>query len=60
VLYLPVAIVKKRLGLKASLHGMLQIPSLTLFEKTPLLQLFTGTPLPVSPSQAGNQLNLFN
>jgi hypothetical protein len=32
--YVLVAIVKKRLGVKASLYKMLQIVSLTLFEKT--------------------------
>jgi hypothetical protein len=32
-----VAIVKKRLGINASLYEMLQILSLNLFEKTPVL-----------------------
>src|SRR5580658_7372009 len=36
--YVLVAIVKKRLGLEASLYTLLQIFSLTLFEKTPILQ----------------------
>jgi hypothetical protein len=36
--YLLVAIIKKRLHLKPSLYGVLQILSLTLFEKTPILQ----------------------
>src|SRR6185369_7897151 len=39
--YLLVALLKKRLKLSLSLHAMLQILSLTLFEKTPLLQLFS-------------------
>ena len=39
-----VAIVKKRLAVKASLYEMLQILSLTLFEKTQLLRLFSGIP----------------
>jgi hypothetical protein len=34
--YVLVAIVRKRLGLKASLHQILQVVSLTLFEKTPI------------------------
>jgi hypothetical protein len=42
--YALVAIVKKRLGIKASLYEMLQILSLTLFEKTQLLQLFSDIP----------------
>src|ERR1019366_589259 len=39
--YVLVAIVRKRLGLEASLYQILQILSLTLFEKTPILQAFT-------------------
>jgi transposase len=39
-IYVLVAIVRKRLGLEASLYQILQILSLTLFEKTPI---FTGT-----------------
>ena len=34
--YVLVAIVRKRLGLEASLYQLLQILSLTLFEKTPI------------------------
>jgi hypothetical protein len=58
--YVLVAIVKKRLGIKASLYEMLQILSLTLFEKSPLLQLLTDAPLQISPPDASNQLNLFD
>jgi hypothetical protein len=58
--YLLVAIIKKRLAIKASLYEMLQILSLTLFEKTPVLQLFSGAPLQISPEQPRNQLNLFD
>jgi len=39
--YVLVAIVKKRLDLSQSLYGILQILSVTLFEKTPILQLFS-------------------
>ena len=39
--YVLVALLKKRLKLSSSLHAMLQILSLTLFEKTPLLQVFS-------------------
>ena len=35
--YVLVAIVRKRLGLEASLYQILQVPSVTLFEKTPIL-----------------------
>ena len=36
--YVLVAIVRKRLGLEVSLYQILQILSVTLFEKTPILQ----------------------
>jgi hypothetical protein len=36
--YVLVAIIRKRLGLEASLYQILQILSLMLFEKTPILQ----------------------
>ena len=38
--YVLAAIVRKRLNLEASLYQILQILSLTLFEKTPILQAF--------------------
>jgi len=37
--YVLVAIIKKRLNLSASLYELLQILSLTLFERIPLIQL---------------------
>ena len=43
--YVLVAIVKKRLGVAASLYTILQILSLTLFEKTPLDQLLNDAAL---------------
>jgi hypothetical protein len=36
--YVLVAIVRKRLGLEATLYQILQILSVTLFEKTPILR----------------------
>jgi hypothetical protein len=57
--YVLVAIVKKRLGITASLYEILQILSLMLFEKTELLGLFLDVPPPVSPPCSDNQLNLF-
>jgi len=41
--YVLVAIVKKRLNLDASLYTLLQIFSLTLFEKMPIQQAFAGS-----------------
>jgi hypothetical protein len=57
--YVLVAIVKKRLNLSASLYELLQILSLTMFERTPLDQLLTlSAPEPIG-SDSANQLNLF-
>jgi hypothetical protein len=53
--YVLVAIVKKELGLERSLYEILQILSLTLFEKTPLFQALSQqnalNPEPSSPNQ---------
>lgn len=58
--YVLVTIVKKRLNLDASLYTILQILSLTLFEKTTINQFLTNANykdiLPLEP----NQLNLFD
>jgi len=43
--YLLVAIFKKRHRLPASLYTILQVLSVTLFEKTPILQAFSQLPL---------------
>ena len=56
--YVLVAIVKKRLGLDASLHTLLQILSLTLFEKMPILQAFSQVPAAFDDLADGNQLKL--
>jgi len=57
--YVLVAIIRKRLRLEASLYETLQILSLTLFETTPLNQLLTLAPTPLSRPVGRNQLNLF-
>ena len=57
--YVLVAIVRKRLGLEASLYETLQILSLTMFETTPLDQLLTLAPMIATASNSPNQLNLF-
>ena len=54
-----VAIVKKRLNLDASLYTLLQIFSLTLFEKMPIQQAFAGNRLFSNQDEHNNQLNLF-
>jgi IS4 transposase len=57
--YVLVAIVKKRLNLDASLYTLLQIFSLTLFEKMPIQQAFAGSSYNSEPGGDSNQLNLF-
>ena len=57
--YVLVAIVKKRLGLDASLYTLLQILSVTLFEKMPLPQALSATDPQCDNASTGNQLNLF-
>ncbi len=59
-LYVLVAIIKKRLSLKPSLYIILQILSVTIFEKTPILQALTETKVNVQNTQNGNQLTMFN
>ena len=58
--YVLVAIVKKRLKSEASLYTILQILSLTLFEKTPLDQLLKNMETQMTTPQDNNQLNLFD
>ena len=57
--YVLVAIVKKRLGVDASLYTILQILSLALFEKAPLHQLLSDRALQTLDDENSNQLNLF-
>ena len=58
--YVLVAIIKKRLEVKASLYTILQILSLMLFEKTPLDQLLNDTVLLKLNPDTSTQLNLFD
>jgi len=57
--YVLVAIVRKRLGLKVSLYQILQIFSVTLFEKTPILQALQPPDSQDDSLDFANQLNLF-
>jgi hypothetical protein len=56
--YVLVAIVRKRLNLALSLHTMLQVLSMTPFEKIPLFQLFSDTAEDQNMMSDANQLNL--
>jgi Domain of unknown function (DUF4372)/Transposase DDE domain len=58
--YVLVAIVKKELGLDRSLSEILQILSLTLFEKTPIFQALSEQKPQDPEPPFSNQLNLFD
>jgi hypothetical protein len=58
--YLIVAIIKKRLKLEHSLYTILQILSVSLFEKVHIAQALTDTQPLSGQSIAHNQLNLFD
>lgn len=58
--YVLIAIVKKELQLDASLHSLLQILSVSVFEKTPLSQAFAGGGQFPEQADFYNQLNLFD
>jgi hypothetical protein len=55
-----VAIIKKHLKLEESLYTILQIISVTLFEKIPLSQALTDVGTTKENMEHSNQLNLFN
>jgi IS4 transposase len=56
--YVLVAIVRKRLNLELSLHEMLQILSITPFDKTPMIQLLTYSATSENGYHDPNQLIL--
>ena len=57
--YVLVAIVRKKLNLDVSLYTLLQVLSLTLFEKMPIQQAFAGNAPFQKQDETNNQLNLF-
>ena len=57
--YVLVAIIKKRLRIPGSLYAILQILSVTLFEKVQLSQVLTESHESLVPADARNQLSLF-
>jgi hypothetical protein len=59
-MYVLVAIVKKESRLERSLYEILQVLSLTLFEKTPLFQALAAQKLPFPSPTSPNQLTLFD
>jgi len=58
--YVLVAIMKKRLKIEASLYTILQVLSVTMFERISLLQTLTETSYKDDQDQLDNQLILFN
>jgi uncharacterized protein DUF4372/DDE family transposase len=57
--YVLIAILKKRLALRQSVYTILQVLSLSLFEKKPILSLFDGLDDQGNPYNSRNQLILF-
>jgi len=60
IVYLLVLILRKQLSLEASPYRILQILSMTPFEKMPILQVLQGADYEFSPCPAYNQLSLFD
>lgn len=58
--YVLIAIVKKEMQINASLYTLLQILSVSVFEKTQLYQAFAGINNTSEQTNLNNQLNLFN
>lgn len=58
--YVLVAIAKKKFMLQQSLYEILQILSISIFEKMPINQLFQQTQLQYFKEQKNNQLNIFD
>jgi IS4 transposase len=58
--YLLVAIMKKRLKIEASLYTTLQVLSVTIFERIPLLQVFTKEQYTIEIGNNCKQLLLFS
>lgn len=58
--YLLVAILKKTLNLDQSLYTILQVLSVTLFEKKPIFQALSNAISANQECQISNQLNLFD
>ncbi len=59
-IYVLVAILKKRLHLETSLYTILQILSVTIFERIPILQVFSSNEYRTKAGMFCNQLNLFD
>ncbi len=58
--YVLIATIRKRLNLERSLYTLLQVLSVSVFEKTPLIQLLSGRKNTENTLGNANQLNLFD
>jgi hypothetical protein len=58
--YLMVAIIKKKLGIKRNIYEILQILSVSLFDKTPLFELFSGGEIQIPLGGSENTASLFD
>lgn len=58
--YVLIAIIKKRFKIKQSLYTFMQILSITIFEKVPILQLVNDNNFKTNDSYLSKQLNLFS
>jgi len=58
--YVLIAIIKKQLNLKIPLYTFLQVLSVSIFEKAPILQLVMKNDYKINQPCLRNQLNLFN
>ena len=59
-IYVLIAVAKKELGLTASIYQILQVVSVTVFERMPILQALQHEEAPENFEVISNQLNLFN
>jgi len=57
--YVLIAIMNKRLALSMSLHTILQVYSVTLFQKAPILQVLSDAGIAENEGDENNQLFLF-
>ena len=58
--YLLVALAKKKLGIEVSLYSFLQVVGITVFEKSPILQVLENADRTTESDPDPNQLNLFH
>lgn len=58
--YVLLAIIKKKLKLEHSLYTFLQLVSISIFEKTPIISLFSDSDYTNDLTYNNNQLSLFN